>query len=112
MKMETLYIHDGVAYLSKDLAILNGADKLSLHTVKLNETETENINFNVVGLEEMYVEDDYKENQVVVELNNSLEYLAPSIDFKGLSKYTEVALNQACVDYTVEFIFDNNIKFD
>ena len=36
--METIYIYDGVAYLSKDLAILNGADKLSLHTLELNET--------------------------------------------------------------------------
>ena len=54
--METLYVHNGVAYASKDLAVLNGADELSLYTVEFNDTATENIEFEVT-FNEVYVKD-------------------------------------------------------
>jgi hypothetical protein len=81
--METIYIHDGVAYLSKDLAILNGADQLSLHTLKLNETVTENIDIRV-ELKEVTFEDDYK-NELSFE-TIGLEYMDIKQSLIGLSK--------------------------
>jgi len=69
--METLYVHDGVAYLSKDLALINGADELSLYTLKLNETQSEDINIRV-NIYEVCLEDDY-ENEVFFKTNKDIE---------------------------------------
>ena len=109
--METIYIYDGVAYLSKDLAILNGADKLSLHTLELNETINDDLKIDVYDLKLMQIED-YHENQIQVELNQSLEYLAPAISFVGLSQEVEDWIEIKCSDFAVDFIFDNGINLD
>jgi hypothetical protein len=81
--METIYIHNGVAYLSKDLAILNGADKLSLYELKLNETLTENIDIRV-ELKEVTFEDEYL-NELSFE-TIGLEYMEIKEPLIGLSK--------------------------
>ena len=103
--METIYVHDGVAYLSKDLAILNGADRLSLYELKLNETETENIEIEV-NLQQVLIYDDYEENELVFDTNEDLEYLAISHSFDGLSNKTMNRIEQACIDYSVDEIFN------
>ena len=58
--MDTLWIYDGVAYHSRDLAILHGADELSLHSVKYNHTLDDDIEIDVtrdtVGFTECYDE--------------------------------------------------------
>ena len=105
--METIYVHDGVAYLSKDLAILNGADKLSLYELKLNETETENIEIEV-NLQQVLIYDDYEENELVFDTNKDLEYLAISNSFDGLSTKTMNRIEQACIDYSVDEIFNRS----
>ena len=107
--MKTIYIHEGVAYLSKDLAILNGADKLSLHTLELNETINDDLKIDVYDLKLMQIED-YHENQIQVELNQSLEYLAPAISFVGLSQEVEDEIEGKCIDFAVDYIFNNGIK--
>ena len=109
--MKTIYIYDGVAYLSKDLAILNGADKLSLHTLELNETINDDLKIDVYDLKLMQIED-YHENQIQVELNQSLEYLAPAISFVGLSQEVEDEIEGKCSDFAVDYIFDNGINLD
>ena len=103
--METIYVHNGVAYLSKDLAILNGADKLSLYELKLNETETENIEIEV-NLQQVLIYDDYEENELVFDTNEDLEYLAISHSFDSLSTKTMNRIEQACIDYSVDEIFN------
>ena len=109
--MKTIYIHEGVAYLSKDLAILNGADKLSLHTLQLNETINDDLIIDVYDEKLMQIED-YHENQIQVELNQSLEYLAPSISFVGLSQEVADEIEGKCSDFAVDYIFDNGINLD
>jgi len=104
--METLYIHNGVAYLSKDLAILNGADRLSLYELKLNETESENIEIKV-NLQQVLIYDDY-ENELVFDTNEDLEYLAISHSFDNLSSKTTNRIEQACIDYSVDEIFNRS----
>ena len=104
--METLYIHDGVAYLSKDLAIINGADRLSLYELKLNETESENIEIKV-NLQQVLIYDDY-ENELVFDTNEDLEYLAISHSFDNLSTKTTNRIEQACIDYSVDEIFNRS----
>ena len=104
--METLYIHNGVAYLSKDLAILNGADRLSLYELKLNETETENIEIKV-NLQQVLIYDDY-DNELVFDTNEDLEYLAISHSLDGLSTKTINRIEQACIDYSVDEIFNRS----
>jgi len=108
--METIYVHNGVAYLSKDLAILNGADRLSLYELKLNETETENIEIEV-NLQQVLIYDDYEENELVFDTNEDLEYLAISHSFDGLSTLSTKTMNrieQACIDYSVDEIFNRS----
>ena len=109
--MNTIYIYNGVAYMSKDLAILNGADKLSLHTLELNETINDDLKIDVYDLKLMQIED-YHENQIQVELNQSLEYLAPAISFVGLSQEVEDEIESKCLDFAVDYIFDNGINLD
>ena len=104
--MNTLYIHNGVAYLSKDLAILNGADRLSLYELKLNETESENIEIKV-NLQQVLIYDDY-ENELVFDTNEDLEYLAISHSFDNLSTKTTNRIEQACIDYSVDEIFNRS----
>ena len=104
--METLYIHDGVAYLSKDLAIINGADRLSLYELKLNETQTEDIEIKV-NLQQVLIYDDY-ENELVFDTNEDLEYLAISHSFDNLSTKTTNRIEQACIDYSVDEIFNRS----
>jgi len=109
--MKTIYIHNGVAYLSKDLAILNGADKLSLHTLELNETINDDLKIDVYDLKLMQIED-YHENQIQVELNQSLEYLAPAISYVGLSKEVENEIESKCTDFAVDYFFNNDTNLD
>ena len=104
--METVYVHDGVAYLSKDLAILNGADRLSLYELKLNETESENIEIQV-NLQQVLIYDDY-DNELVFDTNEDLEYLAISHSFDNLSTKTTNRIEQACIDYSVDEIFNRS----
>lgn len=104
--METLYIHNGVAYLSKDLAIINGADRLSLYELKLNETQTEDIEIKV-NLQQVLIYDDY-ENELVFDTNEDLEYLAISHSFDNLSTKTTNRIEQACIDYSVDEIFNRS----
>ena len=104
--METLYVHNGVAYLSKDLAILNGADRLSLYELKLNETESENIEIKV-NLQQVLIYDDY-DNELVFDTNEDLEYLAISHSFDNLSSKTTNRIEQACIDYSVDEIFNRS----
>jgi hypothetical protein len=104
--METIYIHNGVAYLSKDLAIINGADRLSLYELKLNETQTEDITIEV-NLQQVLIYDDY-ENELVFDTTEDLEYLAISHSFDGLSNKTINRIEQACIDYSVDEIFNRS----
>ena len=99
--MKTIYIHNGVAYLSKDLAILNGADKLSLSTLKLNETYTEDLDYSV-DLRTVTIEDGH-ENQLVLNTNLDLEYFDLEETFIGLSKDFEDTLQQHFIDFASEF---------
>jgi len=98
--METLYVHNGVAYLSKDLAIINGADQLSLHTLKLNETVTENIDIRV-SLNEVTFEDDYK-NELSFE-TIGLEYMEIKQPLIGLSKDFNNRLQNEIVNFVDGF---------
>lgn len=45
--MDTLWVYDGIAYASRDLAILHGADELSLYSVKYNDTLDDDIDIDV-----------------------------------------------------------------
>lgn len=71
--MKTLHIHNGIAYHSKDLAIINGADELSMYTVKLNDTESEDINI-LVDLNTVTFEDDFQ-NEITFQTTGGLEYM-------------------------------------
>ena len=98
--METVYIYDGVAYLSKDLAILNGADELSLYTLKLNETVTENIDIRV-ELKEVTFEDEYL-NELSFE-TIGLEYMEIKEPLIGLSKETKDRIQSEMVIFVDNF---------
>jgi len=98
--METVYIYDGVAYLSKDLAILNGADKLSLYELKLNETLTENIDIRV-ELKEVTFEDEYL-NELSFE-TIGLEYMEIKEPLIGLSKETKDRIQSEMVIFVDNF---------
>jgi hypothetical protein len=56
--------------------------------------------------------EDYHENQIQVELNQSLEYLAPAISFIGLSQELEDKIESKCIDFAVDYIFNNGINLD
>ena len=98
--METIYIHNKVAYLSKDLAILNGADELSLYTLKLNETVTENIDIRV-ELKDVTFEDDYK-NELSFE-TIGLEYMEIKQPLRGLSKEFNNRIQSEIVNFVDGF---------
>ena len=85
--MDTLWIYDGIAYHSRDLAILHGADELTLHSVKYNDTLDDDIEIDVrfdeVTFTECYDEIQIKTNQDpdFFELDFSMRLL--SKDMKG-----------------------------
>ena len=99
--METLYVHNGVAYLSKDLAIINGADDLSMYTVKLNETESENIDIRV-SLNEVTFEDDYQ-NELSFPTNGGLEYMRIENGFTGLTKKLSNRIDSEIINFVDGF---------
>lgn len=94
--METLYVHNGVAYASRDLAILNGADELSLYTVEFNDTATENIEFEVT-FNEVYVKDNCG-NCFGIPTTKNTEYFQLDFSDLMLSKYTKknIELEMQC----------------
>jgi hypothetical protein len=101
--METLYVHNGVAYLSKDLALINGADELSLYTLKLNETQSEDINIRV-NIYEVCLEDDY-ENEVFFKTNKDIEYLAIS-NIHGITRKLQNRIESEIINFMDEFDFE------
>ena len=99
--METLYIHNGVAYLSKDLAIINGADELSMYTVKLNETESENIDIRV-SLNDVTFEDEYQ-NELSFPTTGGLEYMRIENGFIGLTKKLSNRIDSEIINFVDGF---------
>jgi hypothetical protein len=99
--METIYIHDGVAYLSKDLALINGADELSLYTLKLNETQSEDINI-IVSLNEVTFEDDYQ-NELSFKTTGGLEYMRIENGFTGLTKKLSNRIDSEIINFVDGF---------
>jgi len=99
--METLYIHEGIAYLSKDLAIINGADELSLYTLKLNETQSEDINIRV-SLNEITFEDDHQ-NELIFKTTGGLEYMRIENGFTGLTKKLSNRIDSEIVNFVDGF---------
>lgn len=99
--METLYVHNGVAYLSKDLAILNGADKLSLSELKLNETQSEDIDIRV-SLNEVTFEDDYQ-NELSFPTTGGLEYMRIENGFTGLTKKLSNRIDSEIINFVDGF---------
>ena len=102
--MRTLYIHDGVAYINKDLAILNGADKLSMYELQLNESD--GFEMEILSPSEMVIIDDYGDDKTI-ELNGSLEYLDSAHTLKGISKESRERISEFCTDYAVDYLFNS-----
>jgi len=99
--METIYIHEGIAYLSKDLALINGADELSLYTLKLNETQSEDINI-IVSLNEVTFEDDYQ-NELSFPTTGGLEYMRIENGFTGLTKKLSNRIDSEIINFVDGF---------
>jgi len=79
--MQTVYLHNGIVYLNKDLALLNGASNKDLIQYKLNETDSFDVK---VNYQEVTIEDDYQ-NEIFLETNKDLEYFATVKDLSNLS---------------------------
>lgn len=98
--METIYVHDGIGYFSKDLAILKGADALSLYEIKLNDTNDDDIEF-IVDTHNVEVVDN--EDSTLIPTNQDLNYFDVEFNTKQLSKYTRVRLEDALQDFAVNY---------
>ena len=81
--MDTLWVYDGIAYASRDLAILHGADELSLYSVKYNDTLNDDIDIDVkrecVTFIECY-------DQIEIKTTDDLDFFELDFSMRLLSK--------------------------
>lgn len=81
--MDTLWVYDGVAYHSRDLAILHGADELSLYSVKYNDTLDYDIDidvkFDTVTFTECY-------DQIEIKTTSDVDFFELDFSTRLLSK--------------------------
>ena len=102
MIMRKIFMYKNVAYLSRDLALLQGADPDEIVKLYFNETEDEDIEYNVT-LDTLYVTDVHDD---VVEIPTNGEFDGYfDIDFNdhNLSRYTRNYIKDKLTDFADEF---------
>ena len=83
--MDRLWVYNGIAYHSRDLAILHGADELSLYSVYFNDTIDDDIELELYP-DRLVVTECYDQVEIPTENLDDLDYFGIDFPVRELSK--------------------------
>ena len=72
--MYRLWVYNGIAYHSRDLAILHGADELSLYSVYFNDTIDDDIEIEVTR-DKVIIQECYDTIEIPTEFRDDLSLI-------------------------------------
>jgi hypothetical protein len=96
--MDKLWVYDGVAYHSRDLAILHGADELSLYPVYFNDTLDDDIEIEV-EYDKMTITESYDTIEIPTEHRDDWDYFDIDFSTRLLSTDMKDRIKDKIADY-------------
>jgi len=109
--MDRLWVYNGIAYHSRDLAILHGADELSLYSVYFNDTIDDDIEIEVTR-DKVIIQECYDTIEIPTEFRDDYDYFDIDFSKRLLSNNMKERIKDKIVDYIEDIKYgDGNEDF-
>ena len=109
--MDKLWVYDGVAYHSRDLAILHGADELSLYPVYFNDTLDDDIEIEV-EYDKMTITESYDTIEIPTEHRDDWDYFGIYFSTRLLSTDMKDRIKDKIADYIDDIRYGDDYELD
>ena len=109
--MDKLWVYNGVAYHSRDLAILHGADELSLYPVYFNDTLDDDIEIEV-EYDKMTITESYDTIEIPTEHRDDWDYFDIDFSTRLLSTDMKDRIKDKIADYIDDLRYGDDYELD